>query len=80
MEMSGINPWVHYVLQGKNEGRDNGIHPTKEIFNEDVYRALYPDLCFVENHWIHYVIYGKKEKRLNGVFCELISDILLSNS
>ena len=65
---SGLDPWHHYVLKGRKEGRDNGLHPKKDMFFPEGYLEMYPDVA--ESGiapWRHYVLSGKKEGRDNGL-------------
>lgn len=68
---SGLDPWHHYVLRGKQEGRDNGQHPGQELFFREGYLVMYP---FVAESgldpWHHYVLYGRKDGRDNGLHPE----------
>jgi glycosyltransferase involved in cell wall biosynthesis len=64
---SGMDPWHHYVLKGKAEGRDNGLHPNGSIFFAAGYLEMYPDAAKSGmDPWRHYVLKGKAEGRDNG--------------
>ena len=64
----GMDPWVHFVLYGKQEGRDNGLNPPRDLFFKEGYIAEYPDVADVEiTPWEHFVLYGKQEGRDNGL-------------
>ena len=77
----GMDPWVHFVLYGKQEGRDNGLNPCYDLFNKEIYLKLYEDICDSDiSPWCHYVLYGKKEGRYSGAFCNMIKNILSSFS
>ena len=61
------NPWRQYVLYGRNDGRDNGLHPGDDVFFAEGYLAMYPDVTGSGiAPWRHYLKYGKKEGRDNG--------------
>lgn len=63
-----IHPMRHYVLYGKKEGRDNGLHPDESLFFAKGYLAMYTDVAESGvNPWRHYVECGKKEGRDNGL-------------
>ena len=65
---SEIEPWHHYVLSGKAEGRDNGLNPPKDIFFKEGYLTEYEDVAESEiEPWHHYVLLGKAEGRDNGL-------------
>ncbi|MDY2599999.1 MAG: glycosyltransferase, partial [Lachnospiraceae bacterium] len=65
---SKVDPWRHYVTQGKKEGRDNGWHPSEGMFFAKGYLEMYPDVAKSKvDPWRHYVLKGKKEGRDNGV-------------
>ena len=65
---SEIEPWHHYVLLGKAEGRDNGLNPPKDIFFKEGYLTEYEDVAASEiEPWHHYVLSGKAEGRDNGL-------------
>ena len=73
---SDMDPWRHYILYGKKEGRDNGLHPKEEQFFAEGYLEMYPDVARSDmDPWRHYILYGKKEGRDNGnhpsdkIFC-----------
>lgn len=42
---AGVDPWHHYVLIGKKEGRDNGLHPDELQFFAKGYLEMYPDVA-----------------------------------
>ena len=68
VEKKKMDPWHHYVLYGKKEGRDNGMHPLKSQFCAEKYLEKNPDVAKARiDPWHHYVLYGKKEGRSNGV-------------
>ena len=63
----GVDPWVHFVLYGKQEGRDNGLNPPCELFFKEGYLAEYPDVAEGGmDPWEHFVLYGKYENKDNG--------------
>jgi hypothetical protein len=65
---AGADPWRHYVLYGKKEGRDNGLHPDGRMFFPEGYLEMYPDAALSGlDPWHHYVLKGKKEGRDNGL-------------
>ena len=65
---AGADPWRHYVLYGKKEGRDNGLHPDGRMFFPEGYLEMYPDAAQSGlDPWHHYVLKGKKEGRDNGL-------------
>lgn len=65
---SRMHPMRHYVLYGKKEGRDNGMHPDESVFFAKGYLAMYKDVAESGiNPWRHYVECGKKEGRDNGL-------------
>lgn len=65
---SRMHPMRHYVLYGKKEGRDNGMHPDESVFFAKGYLAMYQDVAESGiNPWRHYVECGKKEGRDNGL-------------
>ena len=75
----GMDPWVHFVLYGKQEGRDNGHNPGLNLFNKEIYLKLYKDVCdSASDPWYHYIMYGKNEGRYSGVFCNMITKIVSS--
>ncbi len=64
---AGIDPWIHYVMAGKKEGRDNGFNPSGGLFFKEGYLVEYPDVAESGiNPWEHYVLTGRKEGRDNG--------------
>ncbi len=68
IKASGIDPWRHYVLQGKKEGRSNGIIAPPDFFTPEGYIDLYHDVKESGvDPWRHYVLQGKNEGRSNGV-------------
>lgn len=55
----GKDPMKHYKEIGEKEGRDNGLHPTSDIFNAENYIKLYEDKHkrkLQVNPWVHYVL------------------------
>jgi hypothetical protein len=63
-----MDPWMHYVLHGRKEGRDNGLHPNDKQFFASGYLEMYPDVVKSKTDpWRHYVLYGKEEGRDNGL-------------
>ena len=69
---SGVDPYQHYVSQGKGEGR----HPTQGAaehalgFDRTWYLASYPDVAAADlDPYRHWVDYGRHEGRqVNGAF------------
>ena len=65
---AGADPWQHYVMSGKKDGRDNGLHPAEDIFYAAGYLEMYPDIAETGiDPWRHYVLSGKKEGRDDGL-------------
>ena len=65
---TGLDPWHHYVLSGKKDGRDNGLHPKDGMFFAEGYLEMYPDVVQSGlDPWHHYVLVGKQEGRDNGL-------------
>lgn len=59
VRLSGMDPILHYVYHGYNEGRKPNPN-----FNADFYLKNYPDVKDSNlNPLVHYSLYGKKEKR-----------------
>lgn len=68
---SGMDPAQHYAQYGKNEGRDNGMHPGSDLFFAEGYLQMYPDVAASGmDPWQHYVLHGKGEGRDNGLHPE----------
>ncbi|MEZ2354071.1 rhamnan synthesis F family protein [Caballeronia sp. RCC_10] len=69
---SGADPYEHYVLYGKKEGRLPSV-PRRELhadepFDAAFYLRAYPDVRESGvDPYEHYVLYGKKEGRLPSV-------------
>ena len=62
------DPWKHYVLHGKDEGRDNGLHPDVNMFFPAGYLLMYLGVARTKTDpWKHYVLHGIKEGRDNGL-------------
>lgn len=61
------HPLEHYKKWGKAEGRDNGLHPSSDIFNGEEYIRMHD--IVKRNHlnpWVHYVLCGAKDGLFNG--------------
>ncbi len=59
VRLKDINPIMHYIKYGANEGRN----PSKE-FHTSFYLEMYPDVKKSKmNPLVHYILYGKKENR-----------------
>lgn len=68
VDQTAMSPWVHYFRNGKQEGRDNGLHPSEDLFFPEGYLLQYPDVAGTGmDPWVHYVKFGKQEGRNNGL-------------
>lgn len=65
-----VNPALHYLLHGANEGRD-----PNSWFDSQWYLLTNPDVATQEmNPLLHYVLHGAKEKRLPNPYKDLDSN------
>jgi glycosyltransferase involved in cell wall biosynthesis len=65
-----VNPALHYLLNGANEGRD-----PNSWFDSQWYLLTNPDVATQEmNPLLHYVLHGAKEKRLPNPYKDLDSN------
>ncbi|MCT7583999.1 hypothetical protein N5U55_07730 [Aliarcobacter butzleri] len=59
VRLKDINPVMHYIKYGANEGRN----PNKE-FNTSFYLRMYPDVEQSKiNPLVHYILFGRAENR-----------------
>ena len=71
---AGLDPWSHYIANGRSEGRYWGsdtcdMSPNACTTVYPKYKALYPDV--VGNEWNHYVSTGEAQKRCwPGISCD----------
>lgn len=65
---SNIDPWEHYCIYGRAEGRHNGVNPPAEAFFDLGYLTEYVDVAASgAKAWEHYCLCGKSEGRDNGM-------------
>lgn len=65
---SNIDPWEHYCIYGRAEGRDNGMNPSLDIFFREGYLIEYEDVANQNvDPWVHYCQHGIAEGRDNGM-------------
>ena len=65
---SGMTPWQHYVMEGKQKGYGDGNCPPDTVFFPEGYETEYPDVKAAGvDPWHHYAEKGIAEKRDNGL-------------
>jgi hypothetical protein len=60
----GLNPFLHYKLFGRNEGRCEIMHPCSSPLSAEDYLNLYDDVREAGiDPWTHYILFGQYEGR-----------------
>ena len=64
----GMNPWQHYVLEGRRKGFGDGNNPPDTLFFPEGYELEYPDVKAAGlDAWHHFAEKGHAEGRDNGL-------------